>query len=161
MRKERKKHIRDLVLRMWNSDTDAFIQLYSMTCDSTYNYCMCILHEHNMTLRAVSEIYSYVYSHILHLTDPALFEAWLRRVAFQVCSDTLIGMGDPSMLSMISPYELEVLPFHERQILFLSDYRGMKDSDIADILDISKKEVENCLQNAKRRLLALQENDRF
>ncbi len=161
MKKDRKNQIRDLVLSMWNYDTDAFVRLYSMTCDDIYNFCMCILRDKSMAIQAVTETYSNAYRNILHLTDPNLFEIWLRRIAFQICNDRLMGIGDPAMYSMISPEQLEVLPFHERQIVFLSDYRNLKTSDIASVLNISKREVDICLKNAKLRLMALKENGKF
>ncbi len=157
----RTKQIRSLVVRVWNSDRGAYAILYSMTCDDIYNYCRCIIRKDLKALRIVEDVYSYALNNILHLTDPSLFEAWLRRIAFQKCSEELLITGDSSMYSLLNPAVLDVLPFYERQILFLADYRELSAREIAKILNISKKEVNKGLTQARSNLVKLKENGKI
>ncbi len=161
MSNSRSKQIRSLVVRVWNSDRGAFALLYSMTCDDIYNYCKSIIKNEHKSLRIVEDVYNYALDNILHLTDPALFETWLRRIAFQKCQEELLMSGDTSTYSLLSPAILDVLPFYERQILYLADYRDLSGSEIASILDISKKEVQKCLSQARTHLVVLKENGKI
>ncbi len=155
MKNNRKEIIRALVMRVWNNDISAFYTLYFMTCDNIYNYCRHILKCDEKAKDSLSEVYSYALRNILHLTDPILFEPWLRRIAFDICSEKLFSQSDSMLYSMISPAKLEELPFFERQILFLSDYCDLNDKDIASVLDISKNKVASCLNSAREHLVLL------
>ena len=161
MYKNRRKHIRNLVMRIWNGDSESFTDLYAMTCDDIYNYCRCMLKDNDKALHATRDVYIYALDNILHLTDPTLFEAWIRRIAYQKCSDEILEHTQHYRFQFADPDQLEDLPFYERQILFMSEFCDLKTNEISNILDISKNEVEKCLKSAGKHLIALKRDGVF
>lgn len=152
---KRSSRIQQLVLDMWNDDTEAFTEIYCLTVDDTYNYCRHILGEDDRSLEAVREIYSIVVKNILKLKDPSLFDAWLRRIAFDVCYDRVMAEGRTDLYSLLHPEEIESLSFFEREIFFLHDFVGLSDKDIANALHITKRHVEKSLTNSREHILEL------
>ena len=146
---------RSLVMRVWNGDRASFVQLYSLTCDDVYNFCRHILKNDERAKEAVTKTYTYVLNNILSLTDPALLEAWLRRIAFQNCFDMLLYLSDENMYLFSNPAELESIPFFERQILFLHDNRDLSEKEIARLLGITPLKVTEHLKSARQHLLQL------
>lgn len=155
MKRNEAPTIEKLVMHVWNDDDEAFSELYSITCDRLYNYCRLFMHSETKAMDAVRESYLLAYKNINLLKDPSLFERWLFRIAFQICYDKAITESYDQYASLLSPYELEVLPFHEKQIFFLHDYRDLSEGEIADALDISKKYVASALTSARKHLLAI------
>ena len=147
--------IRALVMRVWNDDRTSFAQLYSLTCDDVYNYCRHILKNDERAKEAVIKTYTYALSNILSLTDPLLFEAWLRRITFQTCFDMLLYFSDENMYVFSNPAELEAIPFFERQILFMYDNRELSELEIARLLDITPRKVSAHLNSAREHMLQL------
>ncbi|WP_408071600.1 RNA polymerase sigma factor [Butyrivibrio sp. JL13D10] len=147
--------IRRLVLGAWNDDAESFAELYSLTVDDIYNYCMHILDDKKESLQAVNEIYFVAKDNILKLKDPSLFPAWLRRIAFDVCYRKAITSSRTDLFTLLHPDELLSLPFFERQIFFLHDFTGLSDKEIANALHIRKKHVLKILTNAREHMLEL------
>ncbi len=146
---------RALVMRVWNDDRASFAQLYSLTCDDIYNYCRHILKNDERAKEAVTKTYTYALSNILSLTDPSLFEAWLRRIAFQSCFDMLLYLSDENMYLFSNPAELESIPFFERQILFMYDNRELSELEISRLLGITPRKVSEHLKSARNHMLQL------
>ena len=155
MNKKRQQTIKNLVMSAWNEDVEAFSILYSMTVDNIFNYCRMLLKTDVNARLAVKNIYSQAYDSILNLTDPLLFEAWLKRIAFQVCFDSLLDPQNPFSYSVLPPAELDSLPFSERQILFLCDYRDIPVGEIASLLQISVRHVNKDLLLARKHIIQL------
>ncbi len=149
--------IKKLVMAVWNDDLDAFAVLYSMTCDNIYNYCKNFMKSNEDTERAVIYTYSDALNNILQLTDPSLFEIWLLRIAFNTCYEMLLSSGDPDLYSRLNPEDLEALPFVEKQIFFLHDYRQMEVDEIASALGLSQKKVKMYLEQARHKILELKQ----
>ena len=147
--------IKALVIRVWNDDRTSFAQLYSLTCDDIYNYCRYILKNDQRAKEAVIKTYSYALTNILGLMDPSLFEAWLRRIAFQSCFDMLLYSSDENMYMFSNPAELESIPFFERQILFMYDNRNLSEAEISRILGITPRKVSAHLKSARTHLIQL------
>ncbi len=155
MRRNNTPKIERLVMLVWNDDDEAFSELYSITCDRLYNYCRLFMHSETKAMDAVRESYLLAYKNINLLKDPSLFERWLFRIAFQICYDKTMTESYDRYSSLLSPYELDVLPFHEKQIFFLHDYRDLSEVEIANALGITQRYVASTLTNARKHLLAI------
>ena len=160
LQKNRNEQIRKLVLEAWNDDIESFARLYSLTVDDTYNYCRLILDDERESLKAVTQIYSIAEKNILKLKDPALFPAWLRRIAFDICYQKNISDTRTDLYSLIHPEELLSLPFFERQIFFLHDFTGLTEKEIANALHIRKSHVIRTLDRARDHMLELRKLSR-
>ncbi|WP_029322167.1 RNA polymerase sigma factor [Butyrivibrio sp. AE3004] len=147
--------IRKLVIGLWNDDSECFAQLYNLTVDDTYNYCRHILDNDRDALEAVTEIYSVALKNIIKLKDPALFSAWLRRIAFDVCYEKTVQDSRADLYTLLHPAELLSLSFSERQIFFLHDFSGLSEKEISNALHISKKHVEKILTLARSHMMEL------
>ena len=113
-------------------------------------------------------------------TKGASIATWLYRVMTNLCLDdkrkkqmvTLEAIGEPednkqkgadhllyqNELKQRMDALLETLPDRQRAALVLFHYEGVKQADIADILDTSVKSVESLLVRAKRHLRAALEH---
>ncbi|WP_026661254.1 RNA polymerase sigma factor [Butyrivibrio sp. AC2005] len=160
LKRDTNSKIRKLVLGAWNDDTESFAELYCLTVDDTYNYCRYIMDDEKETLQAVEEIYSIALRNILKLKDPALFPAWIRRIAFDVCYQRAVAGTRTDLYSLLHPEELLSLPFFERQIFFLHDFTGLTDKEIAGALHLRKSHVLRTLSLAREHMLQLRKMSR-
>lgn len=152
--------IKRLVTGLWNGDMSCFMELYSLTIDDTYNYCMNILDDEKESLRAVYDIYSIAVNNILKLKDPSLFVAWLRRISFDVCYQIVVAGARTDLYTLLHPDELLSLPFLEREIFFLHDFAGLTEKEIVNALHIHKKHAARTLLRAREHMMQLRKTAR-
>ena len=175
----RHEYIAGLVVKVLNGDSEAFAELYSMTCDKVFAYTGRYLRDEYLAQDAVQEIYILAYKNIHKLNDPALFVAWLNQISFRVCFDLdrkrkgedtdvnselltdVVGTD-----SFSNPEEtaaandeysrlnnaIEKLPPADKQFITLRYYKNKKIDDIAEMTGLSKSTVKRHINNAVERL---------
>ena len=176
-------YIGTLVKRAKRKDSDAFAELYVLTYEQIYNYCMRYLRDEFLAQDAVQEIYMLALKNISEILDGTLFVAWLNRIAFRTCFDIckkrnkdydlidietleLIKEDENSSLnpeaSFVTASESELLnkaidslPFLEEQVIVMKYYNDMKLEDIAKALHVSRSSVKRYLASARDKLKAI------
>ncbi len=171
-------YIANLVVRARKNDSDAFAELYALTYNKVYNYTRQYLKDEFLAQDAMQEVYILALKNIKKLNDPHLFIAWLNRISFNVCYDMTQRLSnkqvsDPKILEIIQDenigsnpeanYQqkdenarltqaLDLLPFHEKQVLVMRYYNNMKLEEIASAMDISRSSVKRYIASGQKRL---------
>lgn len=172
------KQLADLAIRSANGDSDAFTKLYNLTYDKTYLYAYHYLKDPDLAQDALQEIYIQVLKNIGKLSNPNLFIAWLNQISFHTCYDMsqkitqrqimpedltdLVNSKDSEtspeyIYAVKNEYArlndaIDILPFHEKQVIILRYYRNMKLEEIAATLSISRSSVKRHIASAKQHL---------
>lgn len=173
------QYLAGLVKRFKHRDMDAFAELYNLTSKKVYLYARQYLRDEHLAQDAVQEIYIAAYRNIDKLSDPTLFVAWLNRISFHVCYDihqkqnSHFDLTDPELLNLIRDEhpnsnpetlvlyanEIELLyqamdelPFHERSVLIMRYYNGMKLDEIASAMDLSRSTVKRYIASGRDHL---------
>lgn len=173
-------YLAGLVLRARQNDSDAFAELYAMTCSKVYNYARHYLRDDFLAQDAVQEVYILALKNLSKLNDPTLFIAWLNRISFNVCYDMTrknkaadAQCLDAELMELLedchpdsNPEEhfqkqdearllqeaLDSLPFRERQVIVMRFFNSMKLEDIAAACEISRSTVKRYLAHGQELL---------
>ena len=176
-------YIAGLVLRAKANDSDAFAELYAMTYNKVYNYARHYLKDNDLAQDALQEVYVLVLKNLHKLNDPTLFIAWLNRITFHVCYDLSkkyyqgnsqpVTSEDweniPSDSATDNPEDIyqnkekqarindaiNMLPFHEKEVIIMRYYNNMKLEEIANSIDMSLSSVKRYLISAQKKLKKL------
>lgn len=153
--------------------------------DRMYNYILGLVHDSDEAEDLTQETFLRAYTRRDSLRDPAAYTSWLYRVATHVCLDRLrqrsrrvlresetdldeVDLPDPGtplpeviaekqeMSACVQKYVAD-LPDNYRAAILLHDVHGLKDSEIAEILDVPLATVKIRLHRARRRLQAILE----
>jgi len=173
------KQIASLVRSAQSGSSDAFAQLYGLTCQKVYTYSTHYLRDENLAKDATQETFITAFKNLRGLKDPSLFVAWLNQISFHTCYDmrkkldSSYGLIDYDFLELTQDekiehnpeenYEiteeqeilkeaLENLPFHEKQVIVLRYFNDMKIEDVAKALSISRSSVKRYIKSALERL---------
>ncbi len=173
------QYLAGLVLRLKRRDMEAFAELYALTYNKVYSYARHYLRDEYLAQDAAQEIYVSAFRHIDKLSDPALFIAWLNRISFHMCCDIRQkqyghqDFSDPELLELVQderPYSdpeamalrldeiarlrqaMDELPFHERAVLVMRYYNGMKLDAIAGSMKLSRSTIKRYIASGKERL---------
>lgn len=175
MKEPNHKYIAGLVIRAQHNDSDAFAELYGLTYSKILNYATKYLRDSYLAQDAVQEIYILALKNLCKLNDPTLFIAWMNQISFRVCYDMSKqhidkygDITDPELLELVcddktekSPEYLatkqdeynrlreavEQLPPHEKQVIVLRYFNGMKIDDIVETLNLSKSTVKRYISS--------------
>ena len=172
-------YIATLVKKAQNGDSQAFSELYTISCQKVYNYALRYLKDEHLAQDAVQETYITAFKNMQGINDPSLFIAWLNQINFHTCYDmckklnSQYGVVDSDQLELTRDdniehnpedvYErndevrklretIDRLPFLEKQVIVLRYYNDMKLEEIAKALSISRSTVKRYLQSAKEKL---------
>ncbi len=176
-------YIAKLVMACWNDDSNAFAELYALTCNKVYNYCHHYLRDPYLAQDAVQEIYISALQNIHKLNDPTLFIAWLNQICFHICYDISSKKNNDQYESLdndvfdflqddhddmrpdtamfqkadseILKGAIDSLPFNEQQIIIMHYFNNMKLQNIADAMSISLSSVKRYLSSAQGHLRQL------
>lgn len=175
-------YIASLVRKAQSGDSQAFTELYTITCQKVYNYAARYLKDEHLAQDAVQETYITAFRNLKGINDPSLFIAWLNQINFHTCYDmckkinSQYGVVDSEQLELTRDdniehnpedvYErndeiqklreaIEALPFLEKQVIVLRYFNEMKLEDIAKALSISRSTVKRYIQSAKEKLSKL------
>lgn len=172
------KQIADLAILSAKGNRDAFEKLYNLTYDKTYLYACHYLKDPDLAQDALQEIYIQVLKNIDKLGNPNLFIAWLNQISFHTCYDisqklTQLQIIPENLIDLISlkgdetspeyiyavkneyarlKDAIDLLPFHEKQVIVLRFYQNMKLEEIATTLSISRSSVKRYITSAKQHL---------
>lgn len=180
MREPDHKYIASLVVQAQKNDSDAFAQLYALTCNRVYNYARHYLRDEYLAQDAVQEVYISALRNIDKLHDPSLFIAWLNQIGFHVCFDLAKKLNsyqgkatEDSLLEAVRddhPYSnpedkiladdeyrrldeaLQAVPVNERQCIVMKYYNNMKLDEIASATTLSKSTVKRYIASGIRLL---------
>lgn len=172
-------YIAGLVIKAQEGSSDAFAEIYALTYNKTYNYARHYLKDDFLAQDALQEIYISALKNIQKINDPTLFIAWLNRISFNICFDmsqknkNTPQVADSEILKLAccealssnpeahtlqkDEYErlqqaLDLLPFHEKQILILRYFRDLKLEEIATALGISRSTVKRHIASGQEHL---------
>lgn len=173
------QYLAGLVLRFKRRDMEAFAELYTLTYKKVYSYTRHYLKDEYLAQDAVQEVYVCAFRNIDKLNDPTLLTAWLNRISFHVCCDIrqkhyacqdfsdqeLLELArderphsDPEALTLHLDeiarlrQAMNELPFHERTVLVMRYYNGMKLEAIADSMKLSRSTVKRYIASGQERL---------
>lgn len=141
---------------------------------------MCCVYLQDLSLAedAVQETFLKVYKNLNDFRDDCNEKTWLMRIAINTCKDmrrsawfrfvdrrvTLDRLPTPSSPSSIASIELTMevmrLPRKLMEVILLYYYQGMKVSEIAQALGISRPAVSQRLKKARGKLHAALEGGR-
>ncbi len=173
------QYLAGLVLRFKRRDINAFAELYALTYNKVYNYARHYLKDDYLAQDAMQEVYVSAFRNIDKLSDPTLFIAWLNRISFHVCYDIRQrqyghqDFSDPELLELARderPHSdpealilhldeiarlrraMDELPSHERAVLVMRYYNGMKLEAIAGSMKLSRSTIKRYIASGKEHL---------
>ncbi|MCQ2519199.1 MAG: sigma-70 family RNA polymerase sigma factor [Lachnospiraceae bacterium] len=172
-------YIAGLVNKVKQGDSQAFAELYTMTCQKVFSYAGKYLRDDYLAEDAVQEIYVLAYKNLDKLKDPYLFIAWLNQISFRVCYDIdkkrkgeatdydteileeVIGSDfkdNPEELTFIKDQSrrlseaVQSLDTSDQQLIELRYIYNKKIDEIVFITGLSKSTVKRHLNNALEQL---------
>jgi RNA polymerase sigma-70 factor, ECF subfamily len=157
-----------LVGRAAAGEADAFAALIRPRLTPTYRLCLGLLANQADAADATQEALVAAWRQLPRLRDPASFDPWLRRIAYNACrmalrrrrtlrevpvSPTLAaGLPDGSSPEAALESAFASLPLEQRAILVLHHLDGTPLSEIATTLDVPIGTVKSRLFTARRAL---------
>ncbi len=172
-------YIAGLVEKVKKGDSEAFAELYTMTCQKVFSYAGRYLRDDYLAEDAVQEIYVLAYKNIDKLKDPFLFVAWLNQISFRVCFDLdkkrrgeatdydteilneIVGTDisqNPEELAFVKDLSarlskaIDSLEATEKQLIVLRYVNNKKIDDIVFLTGLSKSTVKRHLNSALEQL---------
>ncbi len=161
----------ELVRRARGGDRDAFTALVGRYRDAVYAAAICFLGNREDAQDAAQEAFIAAYARLGQLREPDKFAPWLRRLAHNVCADSLrrrrartlpleracqaqaVPDGAEGVLTRLAVREaLGCLPEPMRLTVTLCWLGGYSHTEVARFLDIPVNTVRSRLGHAKRRL---------
>ena len=157
-----------LVDRAAAGDADAFEALIRPRLTPIYRLCLGLLANQADAADATQEALVAAWRQLPRLRDPASFDPWLRRIAFNACRMSLRHrravrevpvdprltaeqhVGAPAHAPLAEAFA--ALPLEQRAILVLHHLDGTPLAEIATLLDIPVGTVKSRLHTARRAL---------
>lgn len=180
------KYIAKLVDKARLGDSDAFAELYAATYQRQYHFAYRYLKDESLAQDALQETYISALKNLSNLKDATLVVAWLNQINFRVCYnlqlnrkrynnklneyESAVSTQDKATSSTPDDTVIKIdskeyimnqilkLPFTESQVIILKYYQNMKNNEIANLMDISRRSVKRYLHNGKARLKKILQN---
>ena len=163
---------RDLVDRARRGDHEAFAQLARQSIDRLYAIARRVLRDPDAAADAVQECLFHAWRDLRVLRDPDRFDAWLYRLLLNACRDeqrrrrrrptqvaiaaisSRAGRDDAAEVERRDELErgFRALTPEHRLVLVLHHYRGLRASEIADLLGVPEGTVVSRLHYGGRAL---------
>lgn len=167
---------RNLIKRLNASDEEAFAALYDKYVGMVYNYILSVIKNVSLAEELTQQCFIQVWEHRTAVSAEKNFPAWLyviaRNSAFkeirrqvaaakfsetispelsEVCDDSeAFESWDMKRMQNSMMAAINSLPDARRKIYILKTFKGKSVKEIAELLDISPKTVENQLTAARK-----------
>ena len=160
----------ELILRIRKSDAEAFKILYFRYHERLGGYIYGRIHSNEQTRDMLQEIFTWVWQNRSKLKIKTSLSAYLYRMAHNMTvnlykkgsrerayiasrlSQTDVAADDITDLQIDLEMALNSLPEKLRTVFILSRFEGLKNSEIAEILNISVKTVESRITQVLKKM---------
>lgn len=171
-----------IILRLWdkttaskirNGDVQAFENLINEYKTKIFGYCLHTLNNYHMAEEVTQEVFVKVYKNInTYDSTQSSLSTWIFTITHNTCincfrnSRTGIPLQEADYISGPSLEDkvivddllsrlfkiLHSLPERDREMIIMKDYLGLKNSEIARILDIPEGTVKSGLHNIRTKI---------
>lgn len=161
-------YIGNLVRQAQEGSSNAFAELYAATYQKQYAFAHRYLGNEFLAQEAILETYTQALKTIARLRDASLVVAWLNQINFRECFNLKASQDkqrgrdyDPEQQKVVVRgdefivRQIMNLPFSESQVILLRHVCGMKDADIASLMEINRSEVRRHYADGYKRLKKL------
>ena len=167
-------YVADLILQAQNGDSNAFAEFFAATHNKQYQFACRCLKEPFAAQEVLQETYTRALKGLSRLREPLLAVTWLTQINMRCCFEHQTRQAafaraqgrklDESELPLLDVQSVQVggaeftmqqvmnLPFSESQSILLRTVLNMKHREIANLLEITPREVRRYIDSGIRRL---------
>ena len=148
-------YLNELVAEAQRGSSNAFAEIYAMTCRQQFAYSCRCLRDEAEAYEALRETYVRALKYIRELRSPLILTAWLSRINFRFCRDRQ-GLSPERTLKIgdgtFSLEQIEKLPVTEAMVTLMHFGQNISVSEIGAILQISPGAVRQYRRLALKHL---------
>ena len=148
-------YIADLVKQAQQGESNAFAEFFAATYAKQYHFALGYLKEPFLAQQAIQKTYNQALAGIRKITEPMLSIAWLTQLNLDNCFSLSNHAPQHTVTINGTTYDVSLIlamPFTESQAVLLKYACGMKNGDIASLMEIRSGDVRNYLGRALARL---------